>query len=232
MAACLALGPSAAVARRSAAAYWGFAPPRHEPAEVEMLVVGATRRRPGLRIQRTDRVQSDEIVAPVGFPITSPGRTLLDLAHSEPAIRLGRWLAAAVAKGTVSRAAIGRLLDRYSGCRGTTRLREVLESEPEFTRSEAERVFLGLVSAAQLPPPEVNVRLGSFEVDFYWPEHRVVVEIDGYRFHGSRSSFEQDRARDAALVARGLRVMRATWRQLTRERDVVLVRLAQTLGPG
>jgi DnaK suppressor protein len=60
----------------------------------------------------------------------------------------------------------------------------------------------------------VNVRVGSFVVDFLWPSQRLVVELDGYRAHGSRSAFEADRARDAELVALGFSVIRITWRQL------------------
>jgi very-short-patch-repair endonuclease len=54
-------------------------------------------------------------------------------------------------------------------------------------------------------------------VDFLWPEQRLIVEVDGYEFHRSREAFERDRARDAALLAAGHRVMRVTWRQLTSE---------------
>jgi very-short-patch-repair endonuclease len=56
-----------------------------------------------------------------------------------------------------------------------------------------------------------------------------VVEIDGEAFHRSRHMFEKDRRRDAVLTAAGFRVQRFTWRQLTRESEAVLVRVAQAL---
>jgi very-short-patch-repair endonuclease len=63
----------------------------------------------------------------------------------------------------------------------------------------------------------VNARIGPFEVDLCWPAHRLVVETDGHRHHGSRTAFEADRARDAALTADGWRVVRFTDRQVRRD---------------
>ncbi|MEK6271186.1 MAG: DUF559 domain-containing protein [Actinomycetota bacterium] len=96
-------------------------------------------------------------------------------------------------------------------------------------RSPAERRLLSLVRAAGLPAPELNVRLGRFEVDFLWREARLIVEVDGYAFHGGRAAFERDRRRDAELQAEGLRVMRVTWRQLVGEPDAVVARLTRAL---
>ena len=53
---------------------------------------------------------------------------------------------------------------------------------------------------------------GHAEVDSYWPRHRLVVETDSWRAHGTRAACETDRARDAALQAMGYRVVRFTWR--------------------
>ena len=71
-----------------------------------------------------------------------------------------------------------------------------------------------LVRAARLPAPEVNVRIHGYQVDFLWRAQRLVLEIDGYRFHSTRAAFERGRAKGAKLAAAGLSVMRATWRQL------------------
>ena len=110
-------------------------------------------------------------------------------------------------------------------------LRTLLESEarPAWTRSEAEEQLLALIRKAQLPAPETNVRVGSYEVDFYWRRQQLVVEVDGFAFHAAQRSFENDRRRDAWLAAHGVRVMRVTWRQLTDEPVAVVARLAQTL---
>ncbi len=63
----------------------------------------------------------------------------------------------------------------------------------------------------------MNVQVGSFIADFLWPESRLIVELDGYRAHGTRSAFEADRSRDVELKLRGFEVLRFTWRQLTSE---------------
>ena len=93
-----------------------------------------------------------------------------------------------------------------------------------------DRRFLDLARKGRLPPPEANVRIGRYEIDFLWREARLAVEVDGFRFHSSQPAFERDRLRDAELLAQGYRVMRVTWRQMTREPEAVLVRLARLLG--
>jgi len=86
-----------------------------------------------------------------------------------------------------------------------------------------------LIRAARLPTPETNVRIDGHEVDLVWREAKLVVEIDGYAFHSSRSSFERDRRKDQELRAAGDRVIRITWRQLTEESAAVIATLASAL---
>jgi very-short-patch-repair endonuclease len=62
-----------------------------------------------------------------------------------------------------------------------------------------------------------------------WREQRLIVEVDGFAFHGSRHAFERDRRRDAELLAAGFRVVRFTWRQIAGEPEVVVARLAVLL---
>jgi very-short-patch-repair endonuclease len=94
-----------------------------------------------------------------------------------------------------------------------------LRHEP--TRSELERRFLRLCRRHGLPKPEVNVRVGPFEVDFLWRDRSLVVETDGFRFHGGRAAFEGDRARDAELKLLGYEVLRFTHRQVVSEASLV-----------
>ena len=67
----------------------------------------------------------------------------------------------------------------------------------------AERRCLELIREAGLPEPRTQVRIAGYTVDFVWPDHRVVFEIDGYSFHTSRFAFDRDRRKDAALKAAG-----------------------------
>src|SRR5690349_11827429 len=89
--------------------------------------------------------------------------------------------------------------------------------------------MLALIRRVGLPPPLTNTVVAGHEVDFLWPEHRVVVETDGLAAHGTGRRFESDRARDAHLVAAGYLVLRFTWRQIVREPEVVAARLAAAL---
>jgi very-short-patch-repair endonuclease len=164
--------------------------------------------------------------------ITSPARTLLDLA----AVLHPRALATASDRARDQRIVRGSelsaLVDRYPGRRGTRALRDYWEAdrEPAAARSRAERGVLRLISRAGLPRPQVNARVANYEVDLYWPEHGLVLEVDGYAFHRHRAEFERDRRREQDLLAAGLRVSRVTWRQLIDDPAGVVARLAAALG--
>jgi very-short-patch-repair endonuclease len=101
--------------------------------------------------------------------------------------------------------------------------------EPDHTRSELESRFLALCRRHRLPTPEVNVRVGPFLVDFLWRARRLVVEVDGFRAHGTRSAFEADRARDTRLKLMGHDVFRFTWRQIVGEGSAVAATLRALL---
>jgi very-short-patch-repair endonuclease len=169
--------------------------------------------------------------APVDrIPATSPARTLLDVAASAPD-ELDAAFDEAVFKHAIRIPQLSDLIERASGRRGIAALRELVEAEASGHRNrlEAEKRFRQLICAAQLPEPLANARVGRFVVDFLWPEHRVVAELDGFATHGKRRAFEGDRARDGELQALDYRVTRITWRQLTRQPYAVVARLAAIL---
>lgn len=120
---------------------------------------------------------------------------------------------------------------RTGGHRGIGALRDVAEDHPgaTFTRSEAEEQLLALIRAGGLPEPCVDARIDGDEVDFLWPQAKLVVEVDGYRFHSTQAAFERDRLRDARLHAKGFEVMRVSWRRLERDRLALLVDVASAL---
>jgi len=113
------------------------------------------------------------------------------------------------------------------GRKGARVLREILDGPR--TRSPAERTFFELLKAARLPLPLTNVKVNGHLVDFYWPDHGLIVETDGWGSHGRRSQFERDRQRDLDHVASGLTVLRVTARQLAREPHAVTARLGAAL---
>ena len=99
----------------------------------------------------------------------------------------------------------------------------------EPTRSELEFLFLELCRKNGLPTPEVNRRIGSLIVDFVWPDRRLVVETDGYKYHRGRISFEDDRSRDLELKTLGYEVIRLTHHQVVKRSDDVVAVLGKKL---
>lgn len=193
MAAVLASGPGAVISHRSAAALWDLLPERGDAAPVDVTVSGGDRgRRPGIRTHRVIGLEADERAEMDGIPITAPGRTVIDLAGVVGSRELERAVARGARTGLVTRETLASLLRRHRGRPGTPALRALLASErtPALTRSEAEETFLSLIREARLPAPELNVVVAGHEVDFLWRSEGLAVEVDGFRFHSSRSMFE------------------------------------------
>jgi very-short-patch-repair endonuclease len=220
MAAVLACGDNALLSHHSAAAIWGIRP-AHE-GDVHVTVSGRDQRpRQGIQVHRSLSLNA---AVQDGLPLTTPARTLQDLATILPQHQLDRATEEAQVLRLVTREELEQLPSRPA-------LKRALHTEPALTRSEAERKLLDLVRAARLPRPETNVQVAGYEVDFLWRDHRLVVEVDGFAFHATRTASERDRTRDATLQAAGYRVVRLTWRQLTDEPHAVVARLASLLPP-
>jgi len=231
MAAVLACGSRSLVSHRSAAVLWALiSAPGLDYVEVTVADLG-NRVRPGIRVHRTTSLDRRDLRRLDGIPVTSPARTLLDIAGIVSPQVLERAVAEGEARRLARRSQLLQTLDRNSGRPGSTPLRALLEQQggPALTRSVAEEKLLALVRAALLPAPEANVKVGPYEVDLLWRGERVIAEVDGYRFHSSRRAFERDRRRDPELRERGYEVIRITWRQIVDEPEVVIARIAGAL---
>jgi very-short-patch-repair endonuclease len=101
--------------------------------------------------------------------------------------------------------------------------------ESDRTRSDLETLFLDLCRRHHLPPPEVNVKLGRWEVDFLWRPQRLVVETDSWTYHRGSVAFQDDHARDLDLRAAGYAVLRFTGDQLEEEPGRVVADVARAL---
>jgi very-short-patch-repair endonuclease len=229
LAAVLACGRGAALSHLSAAGLWRLLPGRE--GDVDVTVAGRNPgRKPGIRVHRVRHLDCRDIRKLGRIPITSPPRTILDLAAVVGPRELEQALAEAYARRLARRSELVSLLARCSSRPGTRALRALLDDgTPALTRSQAEDRLLALIRAAELPAPETNIRIGRHEVDFLWREQRLVVEVDGFTFHSSRSAFERDRRRDAELGTLGFRVARVTWRQIVDEPVALVARLATAL---
>jgi very-short-patch-repair endonuclease len=227
MAAVLAYGDGTVLSHFSAAALWGLVPERAGAMHVNVDRPGA-HNRPGVRVHRA-RLDPLDATRREAIPVTSPARTLLDLAAIASEKDLARAVEEAQIRNLVTERSLNAQFERYPHHQGRRALQDAVRPEPAFTRSEAERRLLELIRAARLPPPRTNVRVAGHEVDVLWPDAKLVVEVDGYAFHSTRAAFQRDRRRDGELQAAGYRVLRVTWRQLADEPEAVVASLARTL---
>ena len=209
MAAALAVDQDAVVSHRSSAATWGMLGPHDGPIDVTVQGDGGRRKREGLTIHRSLSLIDAVSTRRNGIAVTKPARTLRDLHRVVPEPLYRRAV----------RAALDRKLIRPSD----------LKRDDDLTRSELERIFLALCRRHHFPQPEVNARVGPYEVDFLWRDRRLIVETDGFSHHGDRAAFERDRARDAQVQSRGFRVLRFTYRQV-KDRTPVVAALRPLLG--
>ena len=212
-AALAAYGRNAIISHRTAAVLWRLLPAR--PADpVDITLLNANRRsRPGVRVHHAQRTI---VRRRHGLRITSPAQTLADLPPHE----LDDAYNEALVLNLVTHQEVRALAHRSPA------LRAIVEEVPGMTRSKMERALRALIEQAGLPAPQSNVIVHGHEVDLYWPAHRLVVEFDGWSTHSSRTAFEQDRLKDAALQLAGERVIRVTGRQLEGRPHALVARLA------
>ena len=214
LAAVLSCGPGAVLSHRSAALRWAMV--RHAP-RYEVTVEGRRVRRPGIIVRDRSPLAPDDRALIDAIPVTSPARTLVDLAEVLTSAGWPTPCTRPRCSASSTSREIERALARVPGRPGRHKLRRVLaayDGGPPMTRSEAERGFLRLCEAHSITAPQTNVMVGGYEVDFHWPDARLVVEVDGAATHHTRRAFHADRRRDRALAAAGIQVLRVTWRDL------------------
>jgi hypothetical protein len=226
-AAVLAGGPGAVLSHRSAAALWGL---MREAPTLDITVPGRRRRaQPGV-VLHTGRLATADVTRIDGLPVTSLARTLLDLAE----VATVRELVACIDRtgNRLRPGLVPSVIKEHPGRHGLKPLMQaLLITRPQeiLTRSELERRALKLIAAAGLPEPEINVRVSRYEVDLLWRAQRLVVELDGRRWHDSSAARERDYRRDTNLLCSGYSVMRLTWRQVVNDPAWVTRRLRQAL---
>jgi very-short-patch-repair endonuclease len=231
MAAVLACGPGAALGYTSAAALWDLQRSASGPPTVVVPVAGG-RRRPQLRIHRHPDLRADEVTSRHRIPVTTAARTILDLAAVAGDRHLRHTLDQAEIQELTDYPALAALARAHPRHRGSTRLRQLLETHEAGTartRSGLEVAFLALCEDHGFPRPQINQRIGILTVDFVFTAERVAVETDSWAWHRGRQAFERDRERDATLAAAGYRTLRFTDRQIERAPGTVVRALAAAL---
>ena len=232
LAAVMASGPGAVLSHHAAGALWRLRPARAGNVSVTVPTQGGPRGQDGIEVHRTRSLYAAEVTRRHGIPVTTPERTLIDLAASLSRRELERSIDEADRLRLCDSGSLDEAAARHRGRRGIARLRELLARQrvgSTLTASELEERFLALCRRQRIPDPVVNAPVGRFTVDFLWPQACLIAETDGWSSHRTRRAYEADRERDVALALLGYLVVRFTYRQVMGEPLVVASRLRSLL---
>ena len=214
----------------TAAALWRLVPAAGD--SVEVTIAGRQTANPkGVTVHRTRRLHPTEIRFRERLPVTSVARTLLDTADELGGRAMERALDEGLERKLVRVDQIADVIARNPGRRAAAILDGLLEHRTGSTvsRSEVEERVLSMLRSARLPPPEMNVALLGFTADFVWRTQKLVVEVDGFAYHSSKSAFERDRRRDAIFRAAGWDVIRISAKQVVEDALAVIALIAAAL---
>lgn len=228
-AAVLACGPTAALSHDSALKLWGFAV--RWPSTIDVTVSAGDPRPAGIKVHRSRTLRRQDVRVQLDVRATSPERTVVDCAVSLEHKRLARLVHDGLNASLLRERRLAEVcacLFTHSGARLVSEILSDIDGAP--TRSEFERAFIEFCERFGLPRPRTNVRVAGHEADAVFVEERVIVELDGWRFHRDRDAFEADRDRDAdALALADCVTVRITWRRLRYDQEREAARLGTIL---
>jgi hypothetical protein len=217
MAAVLACGEGAALSHHSAAALWGIGKERRSTIDVSVRR-RCRHRRAGIRARSRPSLPEADLTTRRGIPVTSPARTILDLATELGRTSIERIVNNADKLDLIDPQTLRSWLEDCPGTPGVRVLRNLLDRRTfRFSDSGLEIAFRPLAEAAGLPPPLTKQIVNDVEVDFYWPDLGLVIETDGLRYHRTPASQSKDRRRDQTHTASGLTSLRFTHEQIRYE---------------
>ena len=228
LAAVLACGERALLSGRAAAHLLGV---RAGAAPVPEVTAPTERRVTGVITRRSRGLDDRDAARWRGIPVTTVARTLVDLAAVLSADELARACHEAGVRHRTTPAEVEAVLARRPNSPGAGTLRRVLRGEVRVTLSALEHRFLARLREAGLPLPQTNRPVGGRRVDCHWPERRLTVELDGYRYHSSRHAWEQDRRREREARARGDEFRRYTYGDVLESPRLMLAELRVLLSP-
>jgi hypothetical protein len=226
LAAVLAAGEGAVSSGLAAAYVHGLVKGSPPPPEI---TARNERRIEGVRVHRCRVLDARSCTTVRGIPVTTVPRTLVDIAAELPVEALARACHEAGVRYGTTPAAVAAELELRPNIAGARRLRRVIEGDVHVTLSALERRFLQLLDAEGLPLPYTNRPAGGRRVDCRWPEHGLTVELDSYRFHNSRHSWELDRRREREARARRDEFRRYTYADVFEDSRLMLADLRSLL---
>ncbi len=226
LAAVLSIGPDAVVSQWSAAPLWEFAG-ADDALPVHVTVPRCLRQRDGLRLHPVRTLDPNDVTLRAGIRVTTPARTLLDIAAVTSDERvLRRVVHEAQVQRRASIPALQAQLARARNHRGAARLRALVAEGPTPTRSALEDETVALLRDGGFPAFRANEHVaGSGELDVVFDGLELVVEVDGGRYHDTWIRRREDAAKQARLEAAGVRVLRLSWWQVFHDKPRTVRRL-------
>jgi very-short-patch-repair endonuclease len=214
MAAVLACGHDAVLSHRSAAELWGIGYEEGKRIDVTIRRRSGIERR-GIRVHARPKLPERSLVRRFGIPVTNPVQTLIDLATELKLVRLERAVNEADKLDLVDPETLRKALDAYAGMPGVKTLRTMLDRHTfRLSDSDLEILFRPIALAAGFALPLSKYWVLGYEVDFWFPDHGLIVETDGLRYHRTPSQQARAAKRDQKHVAAGYRVLRFTHWQI------------------
>jgi very-short-patch-repair endonuclease len=225
LAAVKAAGKGAVLSGLAAAHLFGLVKGKAPPPEVSAPTAPRIK---GVKTRRR-RLERRHMTVWGGIPVTTVPRAVIDLSSLLSLDELSRAFHEANVRYRTTPAQVeAAMKGRISGA---ANLRRVLRGDTHITLSELERVFRRLLLGGGLDLPETNRPAGGRYVDCRWPQHKLTVELDSYRYHNTRHAWEQDRAREREAYARGDQFRRYTYGDVTERGERVLAELRPLLTP-
>lgn len=185
----------------------------------------------GVATRRTRFIDRRDTTTFRRIPVTTVPRTLVDLARPLDVEELARACHEAGVLYRTTPVRVEAVLERRPKSPGARKLRAVMRGEVRVTLSTLEREFQSVLREAGLPLPVTNRPAGGWRVDCHWPERKLTVELDSYRFHNSRHSWERDRQRERDARLSGDEFRRFTWTDVLDDPRFMLGELRMLLAP-
>jgi very-short-patch-repair endonuclease len=203
----------------------------------EVTRATSARRRPYLVVHR-GQLLGDEVVRVRGIPVTSVPRTMFDLAGMLKVRDVERAWNEMEVRGYRAKLSVPHLLERYPGRKGSLLLARLADRKAlpvGITRNDFEEAFLALADRFELPRPRMNVHVALrgrfYEIDCFWEDRKVAIELDGGGAHDTTAAFQKDRERDRILAAEHYTTARITWDHIQQTPEEVAADLRSILTP-
>jgi very-short-patch-repair endonuclease len=223
VAALMTCGPTSFLSHRASAAARGLRPINTKRID---LTVPSTRLSPreGLVLHQSRPPHEHEVTTYNNLRVSSIPRMLIELAPSETPQELDRLITEAVRRRLLNLRAMEEALARHAREPGVAKLKQALRDyRPRHEdKSGLERTFAELIAGTDVPPPLRNVIIGGWEIDFYFPDAKLVVELDGRPYHIAVRDIERDKLKDGKLLLLGISTLRITELRMALEPEAVL----------